>query len=168
MSKISKEEYIKLLDAVLKEQQIEDIEVNQDYLETEVHEKPPVRFNYVDSQGTIHAANMTRGEIDKAWKNQGNVLVGNYLLKVSLFFQPDKNSPHPYIQFNLYDYERDEKGKVTSSKINVFEDARFEKVEWKEFYYEKGRITPFFRAPLHIVLDVIEWLQKLDRLDAFV
>lgn len=162
MKNITKEEYLKLLDAVLKEQQIDDLEVNKEYLNDEPVKKS-LRFNYVETQGVIDATEMTREAIDFAWKNQGNVKVGNFLLKVTAFVESD----NPHIHFNLYDYEKDEKGKVIATKIDINKDIRFTNVAWKE-YYNKSRITPFMNAPLYITLDVIEWLQKLDKLGAFV
>ncbi len=165
MSKITKEEYLKLLDEVLKAQKVEDLEVNQDFFEEEAPIKPPVRFNYVDSQGTIHATEMTREAIDATWKNQGNVLVGNFLIKVSSFIN---TAYEPFIYFNIYDYEKDENGKVISSKIDVIKDIRFSNEPWKDTYIYGSSYSQKIQAPLNVTLDVIEWLQKLDKLSAFV
>ena len=163
MMKINKQDYLKLLDAIIKEQEIEDFEVNEEYLENlKVEKAKSQRFQYEESQGTIHATQMTRDEIDASWKNQGNIVVGNFLLKVS-GFSTDKYRGITYITFNLYDYEKDERGKVTATKIDVAKDVRFAEVEWKGLG-DKLR----FHAPLAVTLDIIEWLQKLDRLAAFV
>lgn len=166
MNKISKEEYLKLLDAVIKDQQIDDLEVNKEYLEDEPIKKP-LRFNYVESQGFIDATNMTREEIDFAWKNQGNIKVGDFLLKVSTFAG---DADHPYIYFNLYDYERDEKGKIISTKIDVKNDIRFSSVTWQEYCEKPSNFfkVGLIKAPLTVTLDAIEWLQKLDRVGAFI
>jgi len=164
MSKITKEDYLKLLDAVLKEQHIDDLEINQEYLDDKEPVKSPIRFNYVESQGVIDATDMTRETIDFTWKNQGNIKVGNFLLKVSTFAG---DAEHPYVYFNLYDYERDDKGKVISTKIDMLKDIRFTNVEWKQ-YCNKQSVHKIIQAPLHIALDTIEWLQKLDKLGAFV
>lgn len=168
MKNITKEEYLKLLDAVIKEQQIEDLEVNKDYLNDDDEPvKKPVRFNYVESQGVIDATEMTRDQIDAVWKNQGNVKVGNFLLKVSTFAG---TADSPYVLFNIYDYERDEHGKVTSTKIDIKSDIRFTDVAWKSYLEKPNNFLKIalVNAPLHITFDVIEWLQKLDRLGAFV
>lgn len=161
-NKINKEDYLKLLDAVLKEQQIEDLEVNKEYLE-EVERPIPKRFLYVEGQGTIHATDMTREQINAVWKNQGNIIVGNFLLKVSSFIPIDGRSNEEWIQFHLYDYEKDEKGKVMSTKIEIYNDIRF--TDWKNLTDKK--MKPI-NASINTTLDMIEWLQKLDRLGAFI
>lgn len=166
INSLSREEYIKLLNAVLKEQQEEDLEVNKEYLEKEPTKKP-LRFNYVESQGIIDATTMSRQEIDDAWKNQGNIKVGDFLLKVSTF-AGDADNPHVY--FNLYDYEKDEKGKVISTKIDVRNDVRFSSVNWLDFCEKPSNFfkVGLIKAPLPVALNVIEWLQKLDRVGAFI
>ncbi len=167
MSKITKEEYLKLLDEVLKAQQVEDLEVNPDFLNNdEPGFKAPIRFNYVDGQGTIKAVNMTRQEIDAAWQNQGNIIVGEFLIKVKSFHvMTEINSP--MITYDLYDYEKNDDGKTVSVKIDIFTDVRFGQLGWTA-QKKRGMVITSTTSSLPSVYDLIEWLQKLDKLSAFV
>lgn len=166
---IDYEAFLDIAKKLTEEQYGEDnkYECFQDVLDDEAYtlsspvvmEKQPIfNVNGITDLTKVKSANLAT-EIKKA----GNLQIGKFLIKIKRYagqYEQAKNRTG-FLDINIFE----EKNKI-HKKINVNKDSRFKDVPWSEHF--KDEVNAGNQIPFDTVVEIVRWLQVIDKLVAFI
>ena len=174
MSAISKEDYLKLLEELSKEQDnpydIETYPIPEDAwipAESSAKEKmkPP------NNTGTVDLINYKKDKIQDALYKFTNIRVGKYLIRIHNYNgYPDKKGKGANLSLDIevwetaYTTPSGAPCKMDYNK-NFHKDNRFRGKPWLHYFTVGGWACDI---PVETVVDVIKWLQTVQKLSAFL
>lgn len=167
---ISKEEYWKMIEQVLKEQDEED---KAEFIDCDawIPAESDNKKSVINSlYGSINATNLKREEIRRAIKKHNYFDVGNFTLFVKYSDNVDEKYPTYIYNVTLYETKRTTaSGKPCNMKYKIVgeQDTRFANCPWKTHFTKyvmqhKKNITE------NDLIDMIKWLQAITKIPAFL
>lgn len=163
---ISKEEYWKLIEQVIKEQEDSDMEDFVDcnaWIPAEpAHKKsPPERY------GSIDATKLKKEGVQQAIQKYQILNIGRFVLTIKLADKIKQEDKQEYL-VSLYETKY-----VTplgrpcniQYRVALYKDTRFENRPWLKYFRTYGGSTAI---PEATVLDIVRWLQAIIKLPAFL
>ena len=160
---ISKEEYWKLIEQVLKEQDDSDMD---DFVDCNAWiPSEPVKKPLLERFGSIDATKLKRDAAKQALQKYQILNIGQFVLTIKL--PEDKTDKEKYIVC-LYETKNiTPLGRPCNMqyKVNLFKDTRFENRSWLTYFKKHGASNPI---PEAVVLDIVRWIQAIIKLPAFI
>lgn len=163
---MSKEEYLKLLQDL-------DGDVGSDLpVDSWFPSVSPAKEKMLKSKmfaGTTDCLELKREQILAAIKDNCNLKVGPFSIKVRGYYFSEKNEK-PIMTIDIYE----RKSKTPTGhpcnmdyKLDVYSDKRFIGRPWLELF-NNGRQGTATNVPIETVVDIIKWLQALKKLTVFL
>lgn len=169
---ISKEDYIKLLESIVKEQygdnsEDEDIEFVPFTEEIEIKE----RFQPPNPNTFIDLTNLKKDRIIPSIMKFSNLRICKFLIKITDYNTGEiLNTGTPkWVSFTLYEEQlKKHIGNVNNMWVQIRpqEDDRFENRPWLSYFYKNSWTAK--DMPLETVMDVVRWIRAIDKMKAFL
>lgn len=159
MKQFTKEEYIQLLEELVKQQyNSEEVENTEEIAWAPA--EPESKKKILTNPGSIDLSLTKKDKLKELILNNKNIIIGSFRVRISR--TPLTNSQDLLFSVNVYEENKSTK---IMHKINVLTDNRFENREWKKYFnsFKSGS-----GIPEDILVDIIRWLQAIYRLAAFL
>lgn len=157
MKQFTKEEYIQLLEELVKQQyNLEEAETPEEivWMPSEPEVKKELNPGLVDLSST------KKDKLKELILNNRNFTIGPFKVRVNR--TPLTNSQDFLFSISVYEENKD---KRTMHKVDILADSRFENREWKKYFstFKSGN-----GIPEDVLVDIIKWLQAIHKLAAFL
>lgn len=174
MNQLSKEDYLRLLEQYANDQYgNEDPILNiDDFQDAWIPAESPAKERMItaNAYGSIDLTNVKKEKIIEALYKCTNLKIGNFLIKITRYSgQPDKNNQGPDLTMDVSIWE--DKFKTPSGnpckmtyRVNFKKDTRFDTRPWAKLF-GNGSAS---KVPNETVIDIIRWMQALNRMTAFL
>lgn len=173
MSNFSKEDYLKMLEAMANQQYDEPEEsvVNDVPDNAWIWGSSPLKekLMFAKLHSTTDATNLHRDQIKKAVQNTRNIQVGHFSIKIKGYYQSEKLG-NDFMHIDVYE----RRSKTASGmpcnmdyKAELVDDKRFANRPWLT-YFSKDSPGTAKNVPIDTVVDIIKWLQALKKLTVFL
>lgn len=174
MSTISKEDYLKLLEELSRDEDnpydIETYPIPEEaWMPAESHAKEKMKI--VNHSGTIDILNYKKNKIQEALYKCMSMKIGRYLLKINEYHGiPNKKGETADLKMDIAVWEM----KFTTPsgapcrmeyRMNFHKDSRFATRPWLNLFSASGMADD---VPVETVVDIIKWLQVIQKIGAFL
>jgi hypothetical protein len=168
MSTISKEDYLKLLEELDREDDMDTHPIPEDAW---IPSEPPVKMKLSNSAIVIDILDYKKNKIKEALYKSTNLRIGKYLIKIHSYHgKPDKKGDGTGFTMDIEVWETSYTTpsgapcKMDYNK-NFHKDNRFAGKPWLSYFTIGGWACDI---PADTVVDVIRWIQTIQKLSAFL
>jgi cell division protein FtsI/penicillin-binding protein 2 len=158
---LTKEEYLKLIQAAYNSENEENLE---DFIDCSawIPAEPVIKKSKPNLSGNIDVTNFKREALEKAIKKCCNITVGKFMIVATYSSSVDT--------YKLFVYERvfktaSELPCNMQNKVNIPKDNRFEGRPWRNKFNSKWGAKD---VPTETYIDIIRWLQAITKLTVFI
>jgi hypothetical protein len=172
MNPISKQDYLKLLEAISEQQYSEPEEPAIEVPESSwIWGESPVkdRLRTASLQQTIDVTLLHKDQIKKAIKSARNIKVGNFSIKIKGYYQSEKLN-NDFMHLDIYERRtKTPTGQPCNMdyKAELTTDKRFAGRGWLS-YFTKDSPGLARNVPIDTVVDIIKWMKALKNLTIFL
>jgi hypothetical protein len=170
MSYLTKKEYLDLIQTFV-DQQYDDLEGGHEVVEMEWIPSEPAakeKIKEASVNGTIDLTNVKSGKIKSELFKCTNLKIGKFKLRLNRYFTaPSKDGESVCISLEAFE-ERHKTPNGHPCKMDFpmlfAKDSRFENRPWLK-YFNKNHAT---NVPIDIVVEIVRWMQAVQRMTAFL
>lgn len=174
MNHLSKEDYLRLLEELSKEDDLDSetpsgidvLDVSWMPSESSAKAKMLKSLNF---NGTIDATHLKKEQIKEAIAKSKNLQVAHFSIKIRGFYVSDKQN-NSFMHLDIYERRtKTATGQPCNMdyKLDVFGDKRFAGRPWLQLF-NNNRAGTATNVPIDTVVDIVKWLQALKKLAVFL
>lgn len=172
---ISKETYLKLLESLAEQDDLESYESTyipeESWIPSESRAKEEMMKARARNQGTVDCLKLKKDKIKEAIYKNSNIKVGEFMIKITEYHGLlDKKGVGTDLKMDLSVWQT--KYKTPSGnpckmdyRMDFSKDNRFINRPWLNYFGPGGSAH---NMPVEILIDVIKWMQIIQKLTAFL
>jgi hypothetical protein len=168
MEKLSKEDYIKLIERLVDHYDLEDDDSFEELENTWIPSvsKAKEKFNKSLNGSLVDLSNVKKDQIEDYIYKHHDIKVGNFLLKIIKYsIKPSElqQSHKSDLEVDVIIYEYNNLNMV--DKVDVQKDSRFISRPWRDSF---NTFKTAKNLDIQSTVDIIRWLQALSRIGCFI
>lgn len=161
--KIDYEEFLKLAEKLTEEQYDEEVGSNyQEVLDKHEWFPKPEQKTKAINVGVEDLTNTKYEDIAAKIKGQENIKIGKFLIKIKRYHGSAEKYKNSETKLDITIMEEKEK---IHRKVQIAKDTRFTEVPWISHF--NGSVRDGLGLPAEVVVDIIRWLQVMDKMVIF-